>query len=527
MKKKDIKYFIALIFFFSILVIISRSKISECEPQVYTGYGSNITTSILISSEEKSFEHEGIIEEGQDKFDIIEEIVNPKSGTVYAGFGEPIFTEAYWHLYNYGSSTSSYYVLFRNSVFRIRYQPTTRMAYQYFNATWPITRQNFTVPAAYDEYEAEYVWVVVKVPSGCKLVFHAEIWNYGPASWGTSTETVTVNGPYDWWIALKLISPRTLHSGTKYYLEIHRESGSVGTSYLLLYSYPPSSQDNGVDYKMFYNDTDNKWYIETDWMLVSVLTKRESFTYQLSLSDCGPFEVGKLQLNMLGKNIPKGTLTVKINDPVFGSTTTPKIFLTHPLVDYAFTAKISGSYTINGGTLKISTNLGSLEQSRSTYDSSHYPIFPRPFALLALFTDPTGKPSARWKISTSGWWLKIRDKYGFYHTAPNPSIEQDIENGIIKYKAKVSLPYTLCLGYISYKMELSWNYSLSTRGTNLITKFTVSPSTNATWTAFHDEFEIKAKPNSKVEIWITPIPRDWELVEYSIPLDSNLEEPIV
>ncbi len=518
------KYKLGIALFLLLELGLSFSAASQ-PTGAFTGSGGDIYAQFILKPANETFMRTGVVKGGGvEEFEVSGAVAGNLNGTVTADFGEPTFTDTYWHLYKYDTTSFGGYILFKNNVFRIRYKPASSMAYEYFNSTFPRSRQNFTVPSAYDGFKVEYVWLIVRVPSGKKLVLHADICDYDTVTC-SSTQTVTVNGPYEWWISLKLDPPRVLEAGKKYYLEVVREAGSSGTSFLILYNYPPSSEDHGVDYKLFYNSTDDKWYEETGWMLASVLTERESHTYSVSLSGCGPYDLGDLEVNFYGKNIPSVHVRVYIDSYFFSSVNLLPIFGAQPLVDYAFTVKFTGSYSLSGGTLKITSNLYDCAQSRSTYDKNHLPPFPRPFALLGVLIDSHGHPYARWELDADNWRLEVKDQTGVYREAPVSGLETALEGGSFSYSARVRAPVSPCFGFFTYKLKVPWSYTLSVAGSTLHTEFSVFPGENASWRAYNEEFEIRGVPDSQVDIKISPIPEEWRLKSYTVPLDALNQEP--
>ncbi|MBO3755193.1 MAG: hypothetical protein FGF53_10040, partial [Candidatus Brockarchaeota archaeon] len=261
---------IILVVLFTIILITqvfySWNKIaSQASPEAFEGSGPVLQSRMVVHSSQAAFAKKKVILPGyQYASDKIEYPV-PENSVAFGTFGPVAWTNLYWTTRDYQSPIKEGYALFWNEVFQIRYTPSLDENYFRINNTYPQIIQNFTVPSSYDNFEVKYVWLVVRVYSG-SVKLHAEIWNYGMISFGISTESVAVTGPYDWWITLRMMSPRILKAGEVYRLEVHWETGSSLDVKIMPDS--KDADDNAQGNARFYNTISGNMEDITGKMLV-------------------------------------------------------------------------------------------------------------------------------------------------------------------------------------------------------------------------------------------------------------------
>jgi len=373
---------------------------SQASPEAFEGTSPVLQSRIIVQSAQNTFIKKKTILPGYQHASDKIEYSTPEDSIAYGTFGPAAWSNLYWTTRDYQSPIKEGFTLFRNEIFQIRYTPFLDGNYFRINSTYPRIIQNFTVPSSYDGFEVKYVWLVVRVYSG-SVRLHAEIWNYGMISFGVPTEPVTVTGPYEWWIAMKMTSPRILYAGTVYRLEVVWETGP-GVD-LGLMSDSKDADDNAQGNARFFNTTSGNMENIAGMMLTGVLTYPTGNTYSTSFNTWSKaLSLGGYRVYLHGRNIPRSSIAVKVNSLNFGVGETPDIRLPYPFDELAFWIMIPGSISFSGGVVEISSNLMSIEQSRTSYDENHLPPFFRPFASLSVFTDNVGKPCGEWEIVGGG-----------------------------------------------------------------------------------------------------------------------------
>ncbi|MEM3712367.1 MAG: hypothetical protein QXR97_02360 [Thermoproteota archaeon] len=437
-----------------------------------------------------------------------------EGSVAFGTFSAVTWSDLRWATRDYQSPIDYGFILFTNNVFQIRYTPLLDDYYFRINNTYPIILQNFTVPPSYDGFEVKYVWLIVRVYSG-SVSLRAEIWNYGMISFGTSTESVTITGPYDWWIALKMTSPRILNASEVYRLEVIWETGTHAD--LKLISDVKDADDNAQGNARFFNTTSGSFENILGEMLEGVFTYPVSNTYSTSFSPWpGALYLRSYRIYLHGRNIPKSNIAIKVNSITFGTGEAPALFPHFPFDEYVFWIQIHGSISFAGGALEISSNLGLIEQSRTSYDEDHLPPFFRPFASLSVFTDNAGKPWGEWELESGAWKAFVEDYYGNTHTLPAEKVEQREVGLKVTYPLFFYPPASPSYGFLNFTAKFNYIIEVFSRGPEFYSNYYVSPMNNASWKVYNQFFSFKAPSYSLVTIKIGLVPRDWVIQRASI-----------
>lgn len=480
---------------------------SQASPEAFEGTGPVLQSRIITQSSIATFIKKKVIlpsyQYASDKI----ECPIPENSVTFGTFGPATWSNLYWTTRDYQSPIKDGFTLFSNEVFQIRYTPFVEGDYFRINSTYPWILQNFTVPSSYDNFEVKYVWLVVRVYSGSARL-HAEIWNYGMISFGTSTESVTVTGPYDWWIAMKMINPRALYAGNVYRLEVVWETGSGAD--LKLLSSPKDVDDNAQSNARFFNTTSGNVENIVGKMLGGALTHPVSSTYSTSFSSWArALSLQSYRIYLHGRNIPRSSIMMKVRSAAFGTGETPEIRLPYPLDELAFWTVVQGSTSFSGGTVEVSSNLMSVEQSRTSYDRNHPPPFYRPFASLSIFTDNAGKPWGEWEISGGTWEAYVGDAYSSLYALPAYRVEQKEFGLKATYPLFFYSPASPSYGFLNFTARFNYTIEVSSPGPEFYSSYSVSPRSNASWNISNMLLSFSAPPHSSVTIKIGPVPRDW------------------
>ncbi|MBO3810112.1 MAG: hypothetical protein FGF50_11045, partial [Candidatus Brockarchaeota archaeon] len=368
-------------------------------------------------------------------------------------------------------------------------------------------------------------WLVVRVYSG-SVKLHAEIWNYGMISFGISTESVAVTGPYDWWITLRMMSPRILKAGEVYRLEVHWETGSSLDVKIMPDS--KDADDNAQGNARFYNTISGNMEDITGKMLVGILTHPASNTYSTSFtpwSKALPLKNYRLYLH--GRNIPRSGILMRVNSLTFGAAETPEVRLALPFDELAFWTTIRGSTSFSGGMVEISSDLMSVEQSRTSYDDNHPPPFFRPFALLSVFTDNAGKPWGEWEIGGETWKAYVEDFHGNLHALPADRVEQREFGLKVTYPLYFHPPASPSYGFLNFTASFNCSVEVSRPGPEFYSNYSVSPFSDASWNISNLNLSFTAPPYSSVTIKIGPVPRDWAIRGASVTPGPGGGTPLI
>ncbi|MEM2050279.1 MAG: hypothetical protein QXI87_00050 [Thermoproteota archaeon] len=503
---------IILIVLFTIMLITQAfyppNKIaSKASPEAFEGPGPVLQSRIVMQSSLAAFSKKKVILSGYQYASDKIEYPTPEDSVVFGSFGPVAWSGLYWTTRDYLSPIREGFAIFWNEVFQIRYTPFVDENYFRINSTYPMIIQNFTVPSSYDNFEVKYVWLVVRVYSG-SVKLHAEIWNYGMISFGTSTESVTVTGPYDWWIAMKMMTPRILKAGEIYRLIVSWEGGSSVDVKIMPDS--KDADDNAQGNARFFNTISGNMENITGKMLAGVLTHPASSTYSTSFTAWSKaLLLRNYRLYLHGRNIPRGSILMKVNSLVFGTGETPEVHLALPFDELVFSTFIRGSTSFSGGIVEVSSDLVSVEQSRTSYDDDNPPPFFRPFASLSVFTDNGGKPWGEWEIGEGTWQAYVEDAYGNLHALPADRVEQREQGLKITYPLFFHPPASPSYGFLNFTVKFNYTLDVSSRGPEFYTNYSVSPLSNASWNILNDNFSFAAPPYSSVTIKIGPVPRDW------------------
>jgi hypothetical protein len=506
-----VKRRILIIFF--ILTLITQlfplldEAISQASPEAFEGAGPVLKSRIVTQSSPATFFKKGVIlpsyQYASDKI----EYPTPGDSVTFGTFGSVTWSNLYWTTRDYQSTIKDGFTLFSNKVFQIRYTPFAGGNYFRINSTYPRILQNFTVPSSYDNFEVKHVWLVVRVYSG-SVKLHAEIWNYGVISVGYSTETITVTGPYDWWVTMKMVSPRTLDADLVYKLEVAWETGSSVDVKLL--SDLKDADDNAQGNARFFNTTSGNVENMAGMMLVGTLTHPTSNTYSTSFSKWSKaLSLRSYRVYLHGRNIPKSSIVMKVNSLNIGTGEVPEIRLTHPLIELAFWTWIQGSISFPGGVMEITSNLMSIEQSRTSYDENHPPPFFRPFASLSIFTDIVGKPWGEWEIVGGAWEAYVEDSYGNLYALPAERVEQKELHLKTTYPLLFYPPALPSYGFLNFTVKFNYTIEVSSPGPEFNLSYSVSPLKYASWNISNPFLSFTAPPYSSVSIKMGPVPRDW------------------
>lgn len=519
---------IAILLFVLMLIIHEPSSwseiVSQASPQAFEGIGPVLQSRIVMQSSPATFiKKKVILPSYQNASDKIECPV-PEDSDAFGTFSPPEWTNLYWTTRDYQSPLNDGFTLFSNEVFQIRYTPFVGGDYFRINSTYPQMRQNFTVPLPYDNFEVKYVWLVVRVYSGsAKLT--AAIWNYGMISIGVFTESVTVTGPYDWWVAMKMSSPRTLRAGETYRLEVICETGSLDVRMISDFK---DEDDNAQGNVSFYNTTSGNMEDITGRMLEGVLTYPVDNTYLTSFATWSralPLQSYRLYLH--GRNIPRSSIVMRVNSLPFGTGEVPEVRLTYPLDESAFWIPIQGSRSFSGGTVEISSDLISIEQSRPSYDKDHPPPFHRPFASLKIFTDNAGKPWGEWAIGGGKWEAYVKDAYGNLYALPADRVEQMELHQKAVYPLFFYPPVSPSYGFLDFTVRFNYTIEASSQGPEFNSSYSVSPSSNALWNVSNPLFSFVAPSYSSILIKIGPVPTDWVIREAFVTPGAGGGTPFV
>jgi hypothetical protein len=482
---------------------------SQASPEAFEGTGPVLQSRIIMQSAQDTFIKKKTILPGYQHASDKIEYPTPEDSTAYGTFGPAAWSNLYWTTRDYQSPIKEGFTLFRNEVFQIRYTPFLDGSYFRINSTYPQIIQNFTVPSTYDGFEVEYVWLVVRVYSG-SVKLHAEIWNYGMISFGVPTESVTVTGPYEWWVAMKMTSPRILYAGSVYRLEVVWETG-FGID-LGLMSDSKDTDDNAQGNARFFNTTSGNMQNIVGMMLKGVLTYPTSNAYSTSFGAWSKaLSLGSYRVYLHGRNIPRSSIAVKVNSLNFGVGETPDIRLPYPFDELAFWVTISGSTSFSGGVVEISSNLMSIEQSRTTYDENHLPPFFRPFASLSVFTDNFGKPWGEWEIVGGAWEAYVEDDYRNLYALPADRIRQRELGLKVTYPLFFYPPALPSYGFLNFTVRFNYTIEVSSPGPEFYSSYSVSPLNPASWNISNPLLSFTAAPYSSVTIKIGPVPEDWAI----------------
>lgn len=482
---------------------------SKDPPEVFEGSGPVLQSRIVTQSSSATFVKKGfILYNYQYVLDKIEYPI-PDDSIAFGKFGPATWANLYWTTRDYQSAVKEGFTLFSNEVFQVRYTPIVDGNYFRINSTYPQLVQNFTVPSSYDHFEVKYVWLVVRVFSGSAR-FHAEIWNYGMISVGTSTESVNVTGPYEWWVAMKMMSPRVLNAVEAYRLDVVWEAGQGVDVKLMTDS--KDADDNAQGSAKFFNTTSGFLENIAGRMLEGVLTRPVNNIYSASFgtwSKALPLQSYRVYLH--GRNIPRSNIAIKVNSLNFGTGVVPEVRLSSPVGESAFWTSVQGSTSFSGGVIEISSDLVSLEQGRTSYDEDHLPPFFRPFASLTIFTDNAGKPWGEWVIGGGKWDVYVLDAYGNLCALPAERVEQRELGLKAIYTLLFYPPASPSYGFMNFTVKFDYTIEVSFLGPELYSSYSVCPLNYASWNISNAFLSFAASPHSSVTIKIGPVPRDWVL----------------
>jgi len=485
----------------------SDRNASQASPEAFEGTGPVLQSRIIVQSAQDTFIKKKTILPGYQYASDKIEYSTPEDSIAYGTFGPATWSNLYWTTRDYQSPIKEGFTLFWNEAFQIRYTPFLDGNYFRINSTYPQIIQNFTVPSSYDGFEVKYVWLVVRVYSG-SVRLHAEIWNYGMISFGVSTEPITVAGPYEWWIAMKMMDPRILYAGTVYRLEVVWETGP-GID-LGLMSDSKDADDNAQGNARFFNTTSGSMENIAGMMLTGVLTYPTGSTYSTSFGAWSKaLSLGGYRVYLHGCNIPRSSIAMKANSLNFGVGETPDIRLPYPFDELAFWIVIPGSISFSGGVVEISSNLMSIEQSRTSYDENHPPPFFRPFASLSVFTDNFGKPWGEWEIVGGAWEAYVEDDYGNHCALPADSIRQRELGLKVTYPLFFYPPALPSYGFLNFTVRFNYTIEVSSPGPEFYSVYSVSPLNPAFWNISNSLLSFAAVPYSSVTLKIGPVPGDW------------------
>lgn len=498
---------------------------SESAPERFEGTGPVLSSRIVAKTSSETFTMKGIIQ-GVPGYSAGNLESAASAGSVAVGiFQSPKWSDVYWAMRNYGSSTSGEFVLFQNDVFQVRYGNYNTWKYVALNSSYPSLRQNFTVPSSSVGFTTNYTWLVVRVNSGTAR-FHLEIWNYGLISFGITSQSVEVSGPYDpWWVSLRMPSTRTLTNET-YRIEAVWESGS-GLEVLLIDNFR-DADDRASGNAQLLNSTSSIYLNMSGLMMESVLTQPELDSYSTFFSAWqGSLRLRNLIIYLKGRNLPQSNVTASVNSTQFGKGLVPAIYLPFPFDQIGFTSTVRGSASFSGGTISFSSDLNKLNQSRVKYDRDHIPPFPRPFAYLSIKTDSVEKPWAYWEISAVDWSVRVQDAYGALHPLPATEVRQ-LESGL-----KVSYPIYVfpnafpSYGFLNFTMALNYTIEASSNGPQFFTNYTVFPESLARWMISNPAVAFTAARGSNVTIKIDSIPNEWDIRSASVTAGPGGGIPVV
>lgn len=494
-------------------------------PVAFEGTGPVLQSRVITQSSLDTFnKKEVVLSSYQYASDKIECPV-PEDSVVYGTFGPVAWADLYWTTRDYQSPIKEGVALFSNKIFQIRYTPLVGAYHFRVNNTYPLISQNFTVPSTYNDFEVRYIWTVVRVSSG-SAKFHAEIWNYGMISVGTSTESVNVTGPYDWWVAMKMMSPRTLAAGGLYKLNVVWENGSDLD--VMIMTDIKDADDNAQGNVSFFNSTSGNEEVIGGRMLTGIFTCPASNTYSISFgtwSKALPLRNCRLYLH--GRNIPGSNISMKVNSLDFGTGEVPAIRLGYALEELAFWVTVKGSRDFSGGTVDISSDLISVEQSRTHYDKYHLPPFYRPFASLSIFTDNAGKPWGEWTISGGAWKAYVIDFYGNPHPLPAERVEQREQAQKVVYPLLFYPPASPSYGFLNLTVRFNYTIEAFSVGPEFNSSYTVSPRSDAFWNISNPLISFRATPQSSITIKIGPVPRDWVVQRANVTPGAGGGKPTV
>jgi len=480
---------------------------AQASSEVFEGSGPVLQSRIVTQSSSATFVKKGVILYNyQYVLDKIEYPI-PGDSVAFGKFGPATWSNLYWTTRDYQSPLKEGFTLFSNEVFQVRYTPLVDGNYFRINSTYPQMVQNFTVPSSYDRFEAKYVWLIVRVFSGSAR-FHAEIWNYGMINFGIPTESVNVTGPYDWWVAMKMVSPRTLNAGEAYRLEVIWEAGE-GVDIKMMTDLK-DADDNAQGNVKFFNTTSG--YLEeiAGRMLEGVLTRPVNNIYSVNFgtwSKALPMQSYRVYLH--GRNIPRSNIAMRVNSLNFGTGMVPEVRLSSPVGESTFWASVQGSTSFSGGVIEVSSDLISVEQGRTSYDEDHLPPFFRPFASLSVFTDNAGKPWGEWVVGGGRWEAYVLDTYGNLCALPAERVEQrELESKAI-YTLLFYSPASPSYGFLNFTVKFDYAIEVSFPGPEFYSRYSVRPLNYASWNVSNVLLSFAASPHSSVTIKIGPVPRDW------------------
>jgi len=508
------KRIISVLLFVIMLIIqvfYPSNKIpSQASPEAFEGPGSVLQSRIVTQSSLAAFIRKGVMlpnyqyDSGKIEYPV------PEDSAAFGTFGPATWSNLYWTTRDYQSPIKDGFILFSNRVFQIRYTPFVEGDYFRINSTYPQMQQNFTVPLSYDNFEAKHVWLVVKVYSGSAR-FRAEIWNYGMISVGVSTESVTVTGPYDWWVAMKMSGSRMLRASEAYRLDVVLESGSFDVKIM---SDSKDADDNAQGNARFFNTTSGNMENIVGRMLEGAFTYPVNNTYSTSFATWSrALSLQSYRLYLHGRNIPRSSIAMRVNSLAFGTGEVPEIRFPHPLDEVAFWITVQGSRSFSGGTLEISSDLISVEQGRTSYDENHPPPFYRPFASLSIFTDNAGKPWGEWAISGGTWEAYVGDAYGNLYALPVNRVEQRELYQKATYPLFFYPPASPSYGFLNFTAKFNYTIEVSSPGPEFYSSYSVSPSNYASWNISNPLLSFVAPPYSSIIIKMGPVPKDWVIRE--------------
>jgi len=406
------------------------------------------------------------------------------------------------------------FTLFSSKTVKVRYSQNSVSRYVLLNSSYSTLKQNFSVPPSLDGFQARYIWVVARASSGTARL-HCEIEDLVPPTTMTNTQVVNVTGPYDWWIVLKLDSQRDLSSTEQYQVRVAWNSGASVSVRLL--SNQTGTDECALGDVELLNCSSSAWIRQDGWMLMSVLTgSPEVHDFELTMPQWSPqVLLGTYRLYLHGRNLPQGRISATLNAAPFGFAHTPAVFLWDPLSEIEFSVDVLGRGYFSGGSLKLTTDLGTIEQSRASYDTDHFPPFFRPFSKLSLYTDAHDRPWGEWVVSSSGWSARVRDSKGVWHALPAEGIMESIHEERANYRLWVIPPFLPSIGFLSYGLRFPWNCTLTGPGPILQSRYSVQPS-HTEWFIWSEIARLTAPRSSSLRFIVDRVPEDWSVSSFRI-----------
>jgi len=504
---------IAIVLLLSMPNPASRSSARESPAEaIYEGLGPTLNSTALAESSNLTFQGSGeVLLAEHDELSI--SIESDRWDKSSASFGEPTWSDLSWVTRDYFSPRQDGFTLFSSSAFSIRYSQQANYRYVSLNTSYATLRQNFTVPASLNGSEIRYAWVVVQVASGTTRL-HCELEDYGTLQ-TIQTASINVTGPYDWWVVLKLNSSKTLTTGVRLNLKVIWDAG-VGASILLLDNVT-EPQDCASGSSSLFDPLSLTWLSLNGWMMMSCVTGSPHVNELLMVVPqwATQVQLGNYKLRLHGMNLPQGVLVVTVDSGAFGYGFTPAVFLLSPLSEAEFEVSVLGSGAFSGGTVKVASNLGSVEQSRAEYSANELPPFFRPFSKLAVYTDLQGRPWGEWLMSSSGWRIQVKDERWVWHNLPAPGIIEVPYNNLVTYRLWVFSPVPPNIGFFAYALSFTWYYQLTRDGPIFLSQFKVFPN-NVTWSARSNRINVTAPPFSSLKLVIADLPEDWAVYDFYV-----------